>query len=57
MKIWRQDKDKEINKDKDQRQKKKNKSYNMENCHTNLRIVIDLYLLLTHNAKLDKFIN
>ena len=36
-KIWRQDKDKEINKGKDQRQKKKNKSYNIENCHTNLR--------------------
>ena len=37
--IWRQDKDKEMNKGKDQRPKTKdkNKSYNIENCHTNLR--------------------
>ena len=34
--IWRQDKDKEINKGNDQRKKKK-KSYNIENCLTNLR--------------------
>ena len=54
--IWSQDKDKEINKGKDQRQKKKTNHRKLSHKFKKI-IVIHLRLLLTHNAKLDKFIN